>query len=221
MGKLVVNTFVTLDGVMQAPGGPDEDRSGGFTHGGWLAPYFDEEGGAFVGEVFERVEAFLLGRRTYDIFSAYWPQHADENDPIASRLNALPKYVASRTLERADWQNSTVIRDVPEEVAALKERPGGELQVHGSGNLVQTLIEHDLVDAYNVLTFPVVLGTGKRLFAGGTVPAALRLTTSQVSTTGVFIGAYRPAGPIRTGSFALAPPTEAEVARGARASNGI
>jgi dihydrofolate reductase len=194
MGKLVVSTFVTLDGVMQAPGGPEEDRSGGFEHGGWLAPHFDDDAGAFMNEVFERVGSFLLGRRTYEIFAGYWPHVTDEDDPIASRLNNLPKYVASRSLENAEWQNSTVIRDVPTEVAALKEQPGGELQVHGSANLIQTLIENDLVDAYNVLTFPVVLGTGKRLFPEGVMPGALRLTESRTTGTGVVISLYERAG---------------------------
>ena len=194
MGKLVVTTFVTLDGVMQAPGGPEEDRNGGFEHGGWLAPYFDDDTGAFMVKVFEPAGSFLLGRKTYDIFAGYWPHVTDEDDPIASRLNSLPKYVASRSLENAEWQNSTVIRDVPTEVARLKEQPDGELQVHGSGDLIQTLIGHDLVDAYNVLTFPVVLGTGKRLFPEGVTPGALRLTESRTTGTGVVISSYARAG---------------------------
>jgi dihydrofolate reductase len=203
MAKLVVTTFVTLDGVMQAPGGPDEDRSSGFEHGGWLVPHFDDATGAFMTEVFERPSSFLLGRKTYDIFSRYWPQVTDENDPIASRLNSLPKYVASRTLENADWQNSTVIRDVPNDVAKLKEQQDGELQVHGSGNLIQSLIEHDLVDAYNVLTFPVVLGTGKRLFPEGVTPGALRLTDSRTTGTGVVISTYEGAGTPTYGTVGL------------------
>jgi dihydrofolate reductase len=203
MSKLVVTTFVTLDGVMQAPGGPDEDRSGGFEHGGWLVPHFDEATGAFMVEVFERVGSFLLGRRTYDIFTGHWPHVTDPDDPIASRLNSLPKYVASRSLEQADWHNSTVIRDVPTEVAALKEQPGAELQVHGSGDLIQTLIEHDLVDAYNVLTFPVVLGTGKRLFPEGVTPGALRLTASRTTGTGVVISSYERAGKPTYGAVGL------------------
>ena len=201
--KLSVTTFLTLDGVMQAPGGPDEDRSGGFEHGGWAFPHFDDDTNAFMVEVFERAESFLLGRKTYDIFTGHWPQVTDEDDPIASRLNALPKYVASRSLEKADWQNSTVIRDVPTEVAALKEQPGGELQVHGSGDLIQSLIAHDLVDAYNVLTFPVVLGTGKRLFPGGVAPGALRLTESRTTGTGVVLSSYERAGKPTYGSFGL------------------
>ena len=203
MAKLVVTTFVTRDGVMQAPGGPDEDRSGVFEHGGLLVPHFHQESGAFMTEVFERPEAFLLGRKTYDIFTGHWPHVTDENDPIASKLNSLPKYVASRSLESAGWQNSTVIRDVPTEVARLKEQGGGELQVHGSGDLVQTLIEHDLIDAYNVLTFPVVLGTGKRLFPEGVTPGALRLTQSRTTGTGVVISSYERAGKPEYGAVGL------------------
>jgi dihydrofolate reductase len=194
MAKLVVTTFVTLDGVMQAPGGPDEDRSGGFEHGGWLAPHFDEEDGAFMVEVFDRAEAFLLGRKTYEIFSSYWPHVTDEGNPIASGLNSLPKYVASSTLEKADWHNSTVIRDVPAEVEALKRELDGELQVHGSGDLIQTLAAHRLVDTFNVLTFPVVLGTGKRLFPEGATPAGLRLAGSRTTGSGVVIASYDVAG---------------------------
>ena len=194
MSKLVVTTFVTLDDVYQAPGGPEEDRSGGFEQGGWLAPHFDEAGGAFMGEVFSRAGSFLLGRKTYEIFAGYWPQVTDENNLIASALNRLPKYVASRSLENVDWQHSTVIRDVTSEVAALKEQPGGELQVHGSGDLIRTLLEHELVDVYNLLVFPVVLGAGKRLFPQGVTPAGLRLTNSQATEKGVAILSYEYAG---------------------------
>jgi dihydrofolate reductase len=194
MSKLVVTTFVTLDGVYQGPGGPDEDRSGGFAQGGWLVPHFNDETGAFVSEVFGRAGSFLLGRTTYELFAGYWPKVTDESDPVASPLNSLPKYVASRSLERADWQPSTVIKDVPAEVAALKEQSGGELQVHGSGNLIQTLIEHDLVDAFNLMTFPVVLGSGKRLFPEGVAPAALRLAETRTTSRGVVISSYERAG---------------------------
>ena len=194
MSKLVVTTFVTVDGVYQAPGGPEEDRSGGFEQGGWLAPHFDEATGAFMGDVFSRAGSFLLGRKTYEIFAGYWPQVTDENNPVASALNRLPKYVASRSLENADWQHSTVIRDVASEVAALKEQPGGELQVHGSGNLIRTLLEHELVDVYNLLVFPVVLGAGKRLFPEGVTPAGLRLTQSRATEKGIVILSYEYAG---------------------------
>jgi dihydrofolate reductase len=194
VSKLVVTTFVTLDGVYQGPGGPEEDRSGGFEQGGWLVPHFDEATGAFVGEVFGHASSFLLGRRTYEIFAGYWPHVTDESDPVASALNRLPKYVASRSLEKAEWQYSTVIRDVATEVAALKEQAGGELQVHGSGNLIRTLLEHDLVDLYNLLIFPVVLGAGKRLFPEGVTPAGLRLTQSRTTEKGVVILSYERAG---------------------------
>ena len=194
MSKLVATTFVTVDGVYQAPGGPEEDRSGGFEQGGWLAPHFDEAGGAFMGDVFSRAGSFLLGRKTYEIFAGYWPQVTDENNPVASALNRLPKYVASRSLEKADWQHSTVIRDVASEVAALKEQPSGELQVHGSGNLIRTLLEHELIDVYNLLVFPVVLGAGKRLFPEGVTPAGLRLTDSRTTEKGVVVLSYEYAG---------------------------
>jgi len=195
MAKLTVTTFVTLDGVMQAPGGREEDTSGGFEQGGWVMPLWDDAIDAFVAEVFGRAEAFLLGRRTYEIFAGYWPRVTDASDRIASALNTLPKYVASRTLESADWEGSALIRDVPTEVAAVKERLGeGELQVHGSGDLIQSLLEHDLVDEFNVLTFPVVLGTGKRLFAEGAAPAGLRLAGSRATGTGVVLSTYEAAG---------------------------
>ena len=195
MGDLVVTTFVTLDGVMQAPGGPEEDRSGGFEYGGWQAPYADDELGAFLTGVFERPGAFLLGRRTYEIFAGYWPNVTDPNNSIAAKLNALPKYVASRTLESADWHASTVIRDVPADVPAAKEQVDGELQVWGSADLIQSLLEHDLVDRHHVVTYPVLLGTGKRLFPEGTAPWALRLTESRATSTGIVISTYE-----RTGS---------------------
>ena len=194
MSKLVATTFVTVDGVYQAPGGPEEDRSGGFEQGGWLAPHFDDVTGTFMGDVFSRAGSFLLGRKTYEIFAGYWPRVRDEDNPVASALNRLPKYVASRSLEKAEWEHSTVIRDVASEVAALKEQPGGELQVHGSGNLIRTLLEHELVDVYNLLIFPVVLGAGKRLFPEGVTPAALRLTESRTTEKGVVILSYEYAG---------------------------
>ena len=203
MSKLTLTTFLTLDGVMQAPGGPPEDTSGGFRHGGWLVPYFDPEMAKFVSEVFERVDAFLLGRGTYQIFAGHWPKVTDAKDPIASRLNQLPKHVASQTLDKVEWHNSSLVRDVVGEVAELKRRYTGELQVHGSAGLAQTLIEHDLVDEYNLLFFPIVLGTGKRLFGKGTVPAALELQSSRVSSTGVIMASYRRVGRPKYGSFML------------------
>lgn len=208
MAKLVVTSFVTLDGIMQAPGGSREDRSGGFLHGGWVMPLADEGFGAFMTEVFDRAGAFLLGRGTYDIFAAFWPRVTTPGDPIASRLNGLPKYVASRTLSRADWAGTTIVRDVPAEVARLKAGDlQGELQVHGSSGLVQTLLAHELVDELHLLQFPLVLGSGKRLFGDGTIPTAFALAASRTTAKGVFIATYRPTGrPTLGEATAEAPP---------------
>jgi dihydrofolate reductase len=204
--RLTVTTFMTLDGVVQAPGAPDEDRSGGFEMGGWLVPYADEDMGRFVADWFALADAFLLGRRTYEIFAAHWPRVTDEGDLVASRLNSLPKYVASNTLDRVEWRGSTLLSgDVPAEVAKLKQRPGGELQVHGSGRLVQALMAHDLVDEYRLWVYPVVLGRGRRLAEGG--PArALSLVETKTTGSGVAVHVYQPAGPPRFGSFSLDQP---------------
>ena len=204
MGKLTITTFLTLDGVMQAPGGPEEDRSGDFRHGGWLVPYFDDDMGRIVNEAFSKADAFLLGRKTYDIFAAYWPRITDPNDPVASALNRLPKHVASRTLAKADWNGTTVIRkDVATRVAELKKQYPRGLQVHGSGDLAQTLIAKDLVDEYRLWHYPVVLGVGKRLFGSGAVPAALTLVDTRKTSTGVVVNTYRRAGQPTYGSFSL------------------
>src|SRR5215207_5000726 len=174
MRKLAVSTFLTLDGVMQAPGGPEEDPTGGFTHGGWSVNYWDELMGQAMGEAMSRPFDLLLGRKTYEIFAAHWPYATDQ--PAADVLNSATKYVASTTLDAVEWQNSILLEgDVAEAVSRLKEEEGPEIQVHGSGNLIQTLLEHDLVDEYRLWTFPVVLGTGKRLFADGAIPGALKL----------------------------------------------
>ena len=204
--KLTVTTFQTLDGVMQAPGGPEEDPSGGFEHGGWLVPHFDDETGAFMDETFGPAEAFLLGRFTYETFAAHWPKVDDPADPIATKLNALPKYVASRTLKSEDvtWAGAELLDgDVPTKVQELKARDGGELQVHGSAGLIQTLLQHDLVDELRVLTFPVVLGKGKRLFADGAVPANVELAESRTTPAGTLIAVYEFAGRPEYGSYAL------------------
>jgi dihydrofolate reductase len=202
--RLTIHTFLTLDGVMQGPGGPEEDTDGGFEHGGWSFPYGDEDFGAAVTGWFGAAEAFLLGRRTYDLFAGYWPQVTDPDNPVASKLNALPKYVASSTMQSASWHNTSVLGpDIAAEVAKLKEQPGGELQVHGSGALAQTLIEHDLIDEYRLLIYPVHIGSGKRLFRDATRASALRLTGSRSTSTGVIIATYEPAGPVQHGSFAV------------------
>ena len=203
MAKLTMTTFLTLDGVMQAPGGPKEDASGSFVHGGWLVPYADADMGRFMMEVLARADAFLLGRNTYEIFAAHWPKITDPADPIASALNRLPKYVASKTPSEAHWNPTTLVRDVVNETKRLKQQYTRELQVHGSSGLAQTLIENDLVDEYNLLVYPVVLGTGKRLFGAGAVPAALALLSTRTTSTGVVISTYRRAGRPKYGSFAL------------------
>ncbi|MFJ4777151.1 dihydrofolate reductase family protein [Streptomyces sp. NPDC088762] len=203
MGKLTLTTFVTLDGVMQAPGGPDEDRSGGFEYGGWLVPFADEEMGQFITEVFGRVEAFLLGRRTYEIFASYWPQHDDPADPVAGNLNRLPKYVASTTLKEPQWGPATVLdgEQLQSEIVRVKDTLEGELQVHGSGALAQWLLARDLVDEMNLLVFPVFLGAGRRLFPTGGLPTAFELTASRTTSAGTAIHSYRPKGRATFGSF--------------------
>jgi dihydrofolate reductase len=209
MRKLSVNTFMSLDGVMQAPGGPDEDPTGGFTQGGWAANYFDEEMLRAVAEA-DPYE-LLLGRGTYEIFAAHWPY---DEGPVADRLNSIRKYVASTTLEQVEWSNATLIEgDVAEHVAELKRQDGPELQVHGSPGLIQTLLEHDLIDVLRVWTFPVLVGGGKRLFGTGTIPAALRLADCTVSKTGVTICTYERAGAIDRGMMGFEDPTEREQER--------
>ena len=202
--KLIIQTFLSVDGVMQAPGAPDEDRSGGFAHGGWLVPYADEDFGRLVTAWIEQASAFLLGRGTYEIFAAHWPKVTDAQDVIARALNGLPKYVASTTLKTAEWHDTTLIAgDVVAAVRALKRDGSGELQVHGSPGLAQTLITNDLVDEYRLFVHPVVLGSGKRLFGAGAVPAALRLTATTTTSTGVVVHTYERAGALRYGAFSV------------------
>lgn len=203
MAELTITTFVSLDGVMQAPGGPGEDESGNFTFGGWTFPLFDEDMGKEIVGIFSKADAFLLGRATYDIFAGYWPKVTDPNDPVAKGLNSLPKFVASRGRTEFSWNNSSPVRDVVREVPELKKRFRREIQVHGSSGLAQTLIRNDLIDEYRLFTFPVTLGTGKRLFGSGAVPRALKLVRSAITSKGVVLGVYRPAGKLVTGSFAL------------------
>ena len=193
--QLTSTMFLSVDGVYQGPGGADEDRTGGFDRGGWLAPHFDEETGRFMTEVFEAPDAFLLGRRTYEIFAGYWPSVTDPTDPVANALNNLPKYVASTTLKDPEWKNTTVLEgDLASAVQALKRRDGRELQVHGSGQLVRFLLDHDLVDRLNLLVFPVIVGAGRRLFPENGVATSLALNESRTTPSGVTISVYRPTG---------------------------
>lgn len=202
--RLTVTTFMTLDGVVQAPGAPDEDRRGGFEHGGWLVPYADDDMGRLVAGWFGEADAFLLGRRTYEIFAGHWPRVADDN-VVARALNALPKHVASTTLQSTSWAHSHLVRDVAGEVARLKAQPGRELQVHGSPTLVRALMAHGLVDEYRLWIYPVVLGSGRRLFDDPSVATALALVDAKTTSTGVAVHTYRPAGEPKHGSFALDP----------------
>ena len=212
--RLTLTTFLTIDGVMQSPGAPDEDQAGGFGHGGWLVPFADDGMGAAMTRWFAQADAFLLGRRTYEIFASHWP-HVPDDNPIAAALNTLPKYIVSTTLDSPDWQGSAVIdSDVMEGIAALKARPGRELQVHGSGQLAQALIAHRLIDEYRLLVFPVFVGAGRRLFEDPALKGSLQLLESTTTDTGVVLLTYEPAGPLAHGSFALAPePPEHRILR--------
>jgi dihydrofolate reductase len=193
-------TFLTLDGVMQAPGGPGEDEEGGFSKGGWSVNFFDDEVGEAMDTFMSVPFDLVLGRKTYDIFAAYWPNASPED--VAKQLNDATKYVASRGRPNLSWERSVLLEgDVAQAVAGLKQEDGPELQVHGSGDLLQTLIREGVVDEFQLLVFPVLVGSGKRLFAQGTVPASLKLIESRVSPSGVVIGRYQPAGELVTGTF--------------------
>jgi dihydrofolate reductase len=213
MRRLIASTFVSLDGIMQAPGGPDEDPTGSFTLGGWMFNYADESADISAAGFDGKNRELVLGRRTYEIFEAYWP-YQPEGDPIAKSLNAAKKYVASRTRTTLEWNNSTLLDgDVVSAITNLKAQPGPNLQIIGSGNLIQTLQAASLIDEYNVWTYPVVLGRGKRLFSENAEPAALRLIRSQTSSTGVVMSTYVPAGDVHPGSFVTIEPSEQELAR--------
>ena len=221
MRRLIASTFASLDGIMQAPGGPEEDPTGGFALGGWMFNYFDEDVDISAAGFDGKDRELVLGRRTYEIFEAYWPYQADDN-PIAGTLNAARKHVASRTLTTLHWNNSTLLGgDVASAITALKTQPGPDLQMIGSGNLIQTLQAASLIDEYNVWTYPVVLGRGKRLFGETAKPSALRLVRSQLSSTGVVMSTYVPAGEARPGSFASGEPSENELARRKRMADGM
>lgn len=214
MRKLIVLSFISLDGVMQAPGGPEEDPTGGFKHGGWMFGYFDDFLLKVMVKQMSKPFDLLLGRKTYEIFAAHWPHANTSEDPFAARINNAKKYVASKTLTKLDWNNSELIKgDVWNEIKKIKEQDGPEIQVHGSGNLIQMLLKHDLVDELWLKVFPITLGVGKRLFAEGTIPAGFKLLESEISPSGVIIASYERAGEVKTGSFGLETPSEAELAR--------
>jgi dihydrofolate reductase len=226
MRKLIVAAFVTLDGVMQAPGGPDEDPTGGFAHGGWAVDLWDDAMYAAMSDTLAAPFDLLLGRKTYEIFAAHWPHVGNDerrerggtasevDDPAAATLNAARKYVASRTLRDASWNNSVVLDgDVAQAVAELKAQDGPDILTQGSSDLIQTLLAKDLVDEFRVWTFPVVVGPGKRLFGGGTVPGGLELVDATTSSTGVVMATYRRAGDVRLGSFEFDVPTDEEMER--------
>jgi dihydrofolate reductase len=205
--RLTVMSHLTLDGVMQSNGKPEPQLHDGFEQGGWQVPYLDEDLARLVADWIAAADGFLFGRGTYELFAGHWPLVTDPNDAIATRLNSAPKYVVSTTLERAEWNNSTLVHgDVVEEVTRLKEQPGNELQVHGSGTLIRTLMQHNLIDAYRLFIHPVVLGNGKRLFTSGTTPTALKLVDTKTTSRGVVVHAYEPSGKPEYGA----------VARGAR-----
>jgi dihydrofolate reductase len=198
MRKIIVLAFITLDGVMQGPGGPTEDTSGNFTYGGWTVPYFDDFLGNIMTEQMSHPFDLLLGRKTFEIFASYWPHHPEEG----SGINNATKYVASNTLRTHEWTKSVFLKgNVGDEIKKLKGQEGPDLQVHGSGNLIQTLLEHDLVDEFWLKIFPVTLGVGKRLFDQGTMPAAYTLADSKTSPSGVIIATLKRAGEVKTGSF--------------------
>jgi dihydrofolate reductase len=218
MRKIVANTFVTLDGVMQAPGGPEEDPTGGFKYGGWSVNYWDDMMAKTIIELIGKPFDLLLGRRTYEIFAAHWPFVKNDPDKLnamaADKLNGARKYVVSKTLAKADWENSTLITsEVAKEISRLKKQDGPEIQVHGSADLIQTLLKHDLIDEFHVWIFPLTVGGGKRLFGEGTMPAGFKQVDCKISTTGVIIATYVRDGEVRTGSVALEKPTKAELER--------
>lgn len=210
MRKLIVGAFVSLDGVMQAPGGPEEDPTGGFEHGGWVAPHVDEAFGEAMDRLFSQPFDLLLGRKTYEIFAAHWPY---QDDDIGKLFNKVTKYVATRSDMPLTWKGSVALNDAAKDVARLKQEDGPALLTQGSSNLIQTLLAQDLVDEFMIITFPVVLGAGKRLFGDGAKPIGLKLTEAKSTGAGAVISSFVRDGAVKTGDFAMDPPTEAEAAR--------
>jgi dihydrofolate reductase len=225
MRKIITGAFVSLDGVMQAPGGPQEDPTSGFELGGWLVPYADEVFGQAINEMFGQPFDLLLGRRTYEIFAAHWPYaEGGDYDFIAKRFNSVTKYVATRSTMELTWRGSVALHDAAVDVGRLKRENGPALLTQGSSDLIQTLLANDLIDEIRTFTFPIVLGNGKKLFGKGAKPVAFKLAHSNVTTTGVAIARYQRAGSVKTGDYAMDPPTPAEVARRdrmRREANGI
>ena len=214
MAKLTLTSFLTLDGVMQAPGSPNEDQSGGFEYGGWLVPHFSPDMGAIMLDIVSRASAFLIGRGTYDIFSAHWPRISDPGNLVASKLNTLPKFVASNTRSNFDWAGSTQVANVLSDLEAIKSRFKGELQVHGSFGLAQTLVEQNLIEEYRLFNVPIVLGKGKRLFSSFTAPMGMELIGVRNLTRGVTYSVYRPTNEFHTGSFAVEQEVHADKGKG-------
>ena len=207
--QLTVTTFLTLDGVMQGPGGPDEDRTDGFDLGGWLPAFMDPSAGAMVAEWFGHADAFLLGRRTFETFAGFWPRITDQADPVASRLNGRPKYVVSGTLTTTEWAGTEFVTgDLVAAVRAIKAQAGDEVQVHGSGTLVRALHDLDLIDEYRLWTYPVVLGRGRRLFTDGVAPRSFAVVDQRATSTGVTVTCLRPTGPVRQAGFEVEHGTE-------------
>jgi dihydrofolate reductase len=222
MRKVITGAFVSLDGVMQAPGGPKEDPTRGFKLGGWVVPYADEAFGQAIDQMFAQPFDLLLGRRTYEIFAAHWPYaEGGPDDGVAKLFNSVMKYVATRSSMELTWKGSVALHDAATDVARLKESDGPSLVTQGSSDLIQTLLAHDLVDEINTFTFPIVLGHGKKLFGEGAKPAAFRLLDNKVSATGIMIARYQRAGPVVTGDYAMDPPTTAEVARRERVNREV
>jgi dihydrofolate reductase len=203
MRKIVAGEFVSVDGVYQGPGGPDEDRDGGFDQGGWVVPFIDDAFGEYIVGLINSADAFLFGRKTYDIFAASWPM-TPEDDPVGAKFNNSPKYVASNTLTSASWTGTTVLSgDIAAELAKLKEGEGGDIQIAGSGDLIQTLLKNDLIDEFALIIFPVVIGEGKRLFGQGTLPRSLKLVNTTAFATGVIVATYAKAGELGTGAYGI------------------
>jgi dihydrofolate reductase len=214
MRKVITGAMISIDGVMQAPGGPEEDPTGGFKFGGWVVPHMDEAFGQAIRELFSQPFDLLLGRKTYEIFAAHWPYaESGPDDFIAKRFNGVTKYVATRSNDPLTWKGSVALHDAAEDVAKLKQENGPALVTQGSTDLIQTLLANDLIDELRTFTLPIVLGKGKKLFSANAKPATFRLTGNQVTPNGIIVACYQRTGAVQTGDYAMNPPTPAEIAR--------